>query len=59
MDAEIIFSSYKMCPASPESRRPKCGCVSSPAPTQLTLLSPICFTDLKGRELATRLCNPQ
>ena len=42
------------CPASPESRRPKCGCVSSPAPTQLALLSPICFTDLKGRELATR-----
>ena len=31
----------------------------SPAPTQLALLSPICFTDLKGRELATRLCNPQ
>ena len=26
----------------------------SPAPTQLALLSPICFTDLKGRELATR-----
>ena len=44
----------KLCPASPESRRPKCGCVSSPAPTQLALLSPICFTDLKGRELATR-----
>jgi hypothetical protein len=38
----------------PQKKKTQVRLDYSPAPTQLALLSPICFTDLKGRELATR-----
>ncbi len=38
----------------PQKKKTQVRLDYSPAPTQLALLSPICFTYLKGRELATR-----
>jgi hypothetical protein len=56
-----IFSSHysDVVPRAQKVEGPSAAGFPPPHSTQLALLSPICFTDLKGRELATRLCNPQ
>jgi hypothetical protein len=59
---KIWFSHARNIATVPRAQKvegPSAAGFPPPHSTQLALLSPICFTDLKGRELATRLCNPR